>query len=301
MNDDSDVAVADFGLGRELDSESTRQTTSGFGLGTALYMAPEQWRSAKHADARSDVYALGRILYELYSGPLNDMTQDVSKLPPEIGLLVTRCTHTDPTKRVQTAGELRSLYVTLVGSSGRQDDTQELASLRAKLSEPGEFDRSELEKFLYLLRKYHSVEEDLLAGTMMSLHADVVAALYRCNPDATKQLLERFCDEVTSRQWAFAYTDEIAQQCRVMFEAVEDPEIRAMLAACVAYMGVSHNRWCVMKVAAGLIQGDKSPAERIALLEQLGSLGQGILAGVGAYVTVERLDPALVPLLKAEE
>lgn len=54
VNDDPDLVVADFGLGREFDSEATRQTVSGFGLGTALYMTPEQWSSAKHADKRED-------------------------------------------------------------------------------------------------------------------------------------------------------------------------------------------------------------------------------------------------------
>ena len=301
INSDSDLAVADFGLGRELDSESTRQTISGSGLGTALYMAPEQWRSARNADARSDIYALGRILYELYTGPLTDMTHDVSTLPPGIGLLVVRCTHSDSEKRIQTAGELRSLYGVLIESSGGHDDTRQLESLRAQFSEPGDLDRTELETFLHLLMRYHPVEEGLLVRVVMDLHADVITALYELDPDTTRQLVEGFCDEVSSTTWGFDYTDTIARQCQMVFGAVDDAEIRAMLAACLAYVGVRHNRWLVMKVAAGLIEGDRTPAERIAFLERLGALGQDILTGVGTYATVARLDAALVPLLKPEK
>ena len=63
------VKVADFGLAKVMD-EDVSMTQSGTGLGTPLYMAPEQARNAKHVDARSDIYALGATLYHLITGQL---------------------------------------------------------------------------------------------------------------------------------------------------------------------------------------------------------------------------------------
>lgn len=63
------VKVADFGLAKAMD-EDVSMTQSGTGLGTPLYMAPEQARNAKHVDARSDIYALGATLYHLLTGQL---------------------------------------------------------------------------------------------------------------------------------------------------------------------------------------------------------------------------------------
>ncbi len=63
------VKVADFGLAKAVD-EDVSMTQSGTGLGTPLYMAPEQARNAKHVDQRTDVYALGCTLYYFLTGKL---------------------------------------------------------------------------------------------------------------------------------------------------------------------------------------------------------------------------------------
>lgn len=59
--------IADFGLARLLEDEDAL-TRTGLALGTPGYMAPEQIRSARRADARSDVFSLGAILYTMAAG-----------------------------------------------------------------------------------------------------------------------------------------------------------------------------------------------------------------------------------------
>jgi len=61
------VKVADFGLAKVIDDD-TSVTQSGTGLGTPLFMAPEQARNAKHVDHRTDIYALGATLYYFLTG-----------------------------------------------------------------------------------------------------------------------------------------------------------------------------------------------------------------------------------------
>lgn len=63
------VKLADFGLAKALD-EDVSMTQSGTGLGTPLYMPPEQARNAKHVDHRTDIYALGCTLYYFLTGSL---------------------------------------------------------------------------------------------------------------------------------------------------------------------------------------------------------------------------------------
>ncbi len=63
------IKVADFGLAKAL-NEDVAMTQSGVGMGTPLYMSPEQARNAKHVDFRTDIYALGCTLYYLLTGKL---------------------------------------------------------------------------------------------------------------------------------------------------------------------------------------------------------------------------------------
>jgi eukaryotic-like serine/threonine-protein kinase len=66
---DSDfIKIVDFGISKLREEGGLELTQAGSALGTPLYMSPEQARNPKDVDARSDLYAVAAILYELLSG-----------------------------------------------------------------------------------------------------------------------------------------------------------------------------------------------------------------------------------------
>ena len=100
----SGVKVLDFGLARSGQDETI--TASRMIMGTPAYMAPEQ-RQGKTADARTDIYAFGRVLYEMLAGARVGPPQNRRIGPRKLERIVNRCLEEDPGKRWQSAVELQ--------------------------------------------------------------------------------------------------------------------------------------------------------------------------------------------------
>jgi serine/threonine-protein kinase len=67
--DEEHATIADFGIAqRSLSDSSERLTTTGLLIGTPAYMSPEQATGAAALDARTDVYALGCVIFEMLTG-----------------------------------------------------------------------------------------------------------------------------------------------------------------------------------------------------------------------------------------
>jgi serine/threonine-protein kinase len=116
--------LLDFGIAKTLEPDSPALTSTGMVLGTPHYMSAEQAKGMP-ADQRSDIYALGIILYEMLVGkvPFDDksipsilvkhLTEPPrppstlrAEIPHEVETLVLRCLEKDPGKRFQTADDL---------------------------------------------------------------------------------------------------------------------------------------------------------------------------------------------------
>ena len=157
------IKVLDFGLSKtaapgpdlaatQMDTLSTPLSTPGMVLGTVPYMAPEQVRG-EAVDARTDLFALGVMLYELTAGrrpftgatpadvcssilrdPPGSLAALRDDLPPDLDRVIGRCLEKDPRARFQTALEiceaLRRLRQTVVsGAPGSPNDGKVVRSL----------------------------------------------------------------------------------------------------------------------------------------------------------------------------
>lgn len=128
------VYLMDFGLAKMI-AASTNLTQSGAVLGTPAYMSPEQWRGDP-VDGRSDIYALGVMLYEMVLGKppfeadtpfslmykhLNDAPPPprdlIPDLPPAVELVILKALEKDINERYQSAGAMAQAFREAVRAS----------------------------------------------------------------------------------------------------------------------------------------------------------------------------------------
>jgi serine/threonine-protein kinase len=132
--EDPQVKVADFGLAKSYEGAGlSGMTHEGQGLGTVVYMAPEQVISARDARPAVDVYSAGATLYHLLSGaypydfpagrdpllvvleaPVVPLTRRCGWVPPALGEIVQRALAREPADRFPSAEALRQALLPFV-------------------------------------------------------------------------------------------------------------------------------------------------------------------------------------------
>jgi serine/threonine-protein kinase len=158
------VKVLDFGVAKLMSPDGGTQTQAGMLIGTPAYMSPEQWQALPDIDGRSDIYALGVILFEMVTGGLpfggnstyewldahiNREPPDPaqwSKIDPRLSRLILKMLRKKREERPQSMGEVVEALKAIRGPSGAfavpqltPEQATMLASGDGELSQSGKF------------------------------------------------------------------------------------------------------------------------------------------------------------------
>jgi serine/threonine-protein kinase len=135
------IKVLDFGISKVVAPDqgpAPGMTATNAVFGTPYYMAPEQMRASKFVDARSDIWALGIIFFELLTGRvpfdgdtpyelgariLNDPTPSLRGRAPEVSAeleaVILRCLEKEPARRYQNVGQFSAALAIFAPRSAR--------------------------------------------------------------------------------------------------------------------------------------------------------------------------------------
>ncbi|HEY6542473.1 MAG TPA: serine/threonine-protein kinase, partial [Ktedonobacteraceae bacterium] len=135
INGNGDYFLTDFGIAR-ITGDATHLTTTGNVLGTVDYVAPELFELDRKADARSDLYSLGILLYEMVTGRLPFIAENqialvsmhiqrrppaprsiISTLPKSVEAVMLKALEKKPEQRYGSAKQLADAFCRAVASS----------------------------------------------------------------------------------------------------------------------------------------------------------------------------------------
>jgi serine/threonine-protein kinase len=140
------LKVLDFGISKAVLGQEMSLTQTSSMLGTPAYMSPEQMRSARTADPRSDIWSLGTVLYELVEGRLPFDAENFAELcvmvateppapmkhAPQLSEIVMRALEKNAEDRFQSVGELAQDLITF--SSDEKRATRQVARISRMLA-----------------------------------------------------------------------------------------------------------------------------------------------------------------------
>ena len=267
----NNVRISDFGIAKLDPNDTTTLTAGSEGLGTPQYAAPEQWAAAHDADARADIYALGKLLYEMLTGIMPFPILKLECVDSKFRYIIQKCVENEPDQRFQSIEELRQQF--------------ELAIRPAELLDrPIERVRNILEGYIFADTETRAIylteltnilemnpEDNELYTTFVPRFPDnMISDIIEQHSASFMRIIEIF-DEHVKGALLFSYTDVVASFYRTVYGLVDNLRLKRIVLARLLYMGVSHNRWYVMDVTANIINCIQDIAEAQNAVEILGN------------------------------
>jgi len=273
--EDGRIVISDLGLARLADRDTTTLTQTAVFLGTITYCAPEQLipGGSREADQRTDVYQLGKILYELITANPPALI-DPELVEPGLRHVVDRATQQHPDRRYQSVGQLMDAVESFLRS---QDPNASILN---------EF-QAELEKAKSLLEedKYNTKNIERLLELLINLQGDDEAYMeqFEIIPDRLLRImterkpvelerpLERYCEVVENIIGGcnFSHAEIVARKMNVIFRSADSTSLKVVALRATMIAAVELNRFAAMEVYDRMIQSIEEADVAGAVAEML--------------------------------
>ncbi len=293
--------VADLGTAKREPRDSTVLTRTCAILGTLCYLAPEQLLpgGSRQADARTDVYQLGKMLYQMITGRSPAMLE-TAPLRPALAHIILRATATRPGERYAEVADLLEAietYERLPPQDAASHPGRAIDELLRRIGNPrpaqpytGQYN----EAILDALSGLAALEADEAIDVFDRLPTDVLTNLAR---DSRAGLLTPLLAYVKALERAaarrhFDYADKVAARMVAVFRASRNPEIKVRALQSLLVAAVELNRYAAMTAFKRLLYPIRGADLALPVAEMLRD-HRDYFQEVASGLRVDRLDPML--------
>ncbi|HEX6782168.1 MAG TPA: protein kinase [Solirubrobacterales bacterium] len=277
--------VSDFGLGKDLDPDATTLTRTTQQMGTAPYMAPEQFDEPKTVGKPADVYAIGKILCELSTGHQPPTRAfELAGVHRDFHYFVSRCCDENPNRRYADAREALEALDALIDEDDADPAQLAQALIRDVHEAVRDLDSPEapVESLASHMLRFGD-EEEMYLEVVPRMPREVIRAFLKGDASGFARMLAEF-DQHIDGGLPFDYCDVVARFYRRVWKETEDLEMRELILRRLIVMGTNHNRWLVREVVSELLAGVDDAATAMMAAEVIDDL-----AGDAAWHAEEAL------------
>ncbi len=256
--DDRKLVVSDLGLSTELDSD-TRFTRSHEAWGTHAYLPPEFLNGGfKNADARGDIYMLGKSFYSLLTDQNPLILQlDNENIPRQLRPIIDRCCRPIKEQRYGSIAELRdSLRHAYDSINGRAMGTPSaigiLKSITTRFEARSDFVENEVQN---LIDEMQGVSEDVAKQIALAIPPELFQYISdSLSSEYQRKFLKAYSVMVDSGDYAWGYAEKIAKYMSIFFYGSETTPFIKAEALKIAITGADlMNRFAAMDTCRAMI------------------------------------------------
>lgn len=264
------VSLSDFGLGRFISRDSPSLTQTNIPMGTIEYMAPEQYTDAKNVDNKTDIYALGKILYEILTDEVPYPEINYSKVSSKFVYIIQKACQKNPDKRYSNIEEMvNDLVIVTRKEKLLTKPAETIRNEMQSILEKKDFTALRTKNLARLLLE--NIEDNVvLTEILPKLPDPILQSLIENNISILSTVLEAF-DEAVNRQLPFEYCDVVANFYKKVFYWTDSDEVRIMILRRLPKLGFYHNRWYVGEVFSKIVDSLKDPSLILVVKEILES------------------------------
>ena len=237
------LKISDFGLGKFLKIDMTQLTQTKFGMGSDIYASPEQLveGNAKNADERSDIYALGQILYELitFSAPVVINEEKLKK--SKFRYIVKKAIKYNPDDRFKSIEEMKNKFEVLFNSKKNKGCIEEFIN-KYSLWEDSK-DTNILSDILELLID-NKEDYNLYVDYFMKLNSNDIGNMYKKDRDNLTNVIEIYLEHIDCDH-SFSFVDKISNFIIDILKIIDNIDIIEKSILVLLRLGYRHNRFYV--------------------------------------------------------
>jgi eukaryotic-like serine/threonine-protein kinase len=303
--DEGRYVVADLGTGKREPRDSTILTRTCAILGTLNYLAPEQMLpgGSRQADARTDIFQLGKILYEMATGR-SPAVLELMSLPRGLAHIVRRATAARPDDRYPEVSALLEAVENYHDSPGEFDAVhpgptlERLSRLVERLIEAGHYRGEYRFDILAALADLDGLDPVAILDAFDRVPTDVLAGLAGERPAQFLAPLKAYAhglEQVASRLHV-NYADFVARRMKAIVQTSRDPEVKTRALQAILVVAVVLNRYAAMAVIKLLLYQIKDAETALPVAEMLRA-HRDYFQEIAPGLRADRLHPILRSVL----